>query len=119
MHAALLMMALFGNEPVIPISDRVPKLNVEATCKAAAADDKAMELSMPQSYDKCMGDETAAQQQLTVIWQSHPASLRDRCEVEIRNDSQSYVEFLICLQAADIGNPPSRAQAAGQNRNAK
>lgn len=43
------------------VSDRVPHLNVEATCKATTATDKAMGLALPQSYDECIRDENTAQ----------------------------------------------------------
>jgi hypothetical protein len=124
MKAALLSLALLGGQSVIPVSDSVPHLNVEATCKAAAATDKEMGLALGQSYDACMRDETTAQQQLTAIWQANPGPVRDRCETEakIGDDSQSYVDLLTCLQAADIVNPLPQStplRGASKNRNAK
>ena len=124
MKAALLSLALLGSQSVIPVSDRVPKLNVEALCKATAADDKANGIVLGQSFEGCMRDETTAQQKLTTIWQANPAPVRDRCESEamIGDDTQSYVDLLTCLQAADIVNPPAQAaplRGASKNRNAK
>ena len=55
MHPAILGIAL-GTQLVTPVSDRVPKLNVEATCKATVSDNKAMGLALPQTYEKCMSD---------------------------------------------------------------
>jgi hypothetical protein len=51
MRIAVLSMALLGNELATPVSDRVPQLNVEATCKATVATDKATGLDLAQSMD--------------------------------------------------------------------
>lgn len=90
--------------------DRIPHLNVEALCKATSATDKAMGLALAQSFEACMRDETTAQQQLTAIWQANPAPVRERCAGEaMMGDSQSYVDLLTCLQAADIVKAVRRA----------
>jgi hypothetical protein len=44
MKIVLLSMAMVGSQFVTPVSDRVPKLNVEVTCKATVATDKEMGL---------------------------------------------------------------------------
>ena len=64
MRVALLSLALLG-QPLIPVSDKVPVLNVEALCKATVEDDKAMGLTDAQSFSDCMKDETQAQQQVS------------------------------------------------------
>jgi hypothetical protein len=75
MHPAILGISL-GAQLTMLVSDQVPKLNVEATCKGSVAADKAMGLDLPQSYDKCMSDESTAQQQLGPIWSSYSAAIR-------------------------------------------
>ncbi|HLG82022.1 MAG TPA: hypothetical protein VKY22_13465 [Bradyrhizobium sp.] len=122
MKGAVFSMALLGGQLVIPVGDRVPELNVEATCKATVATDKAMGLALPQSFDDCMRDENAARQQLTTIWLSNPADLRNRCEGEATvGGSESYVDMLTCMQmAADWTKSPSSApklKGASRNRN--
>jgi hypothetical protein len=123
MKVALLSLVVLGSQSVILVSDRIPKLNVEALCRATTADDKAMGLALAQSFEGCMHDETEAQQKLTTIWQENPGSVRERCEGEATvAGAQSYVDLLTCLQAADIVNPPSPAVAlrgASKSRNAK
>lgn len=123
MKAALLSLALLGSQPVILISDHVPHLKVEVLCKATAADDKANGIALGQSFEKCMSDETTAQQQLTTVWPATASSLRDRCEAEATVDeNQSYVDLLTCIQAAEVANPPSPASSlrgASKTRNAK
>jgi hypothetical protein len=122
MKAALLSLALVGGQPVIVVSDRVPHLNVEALCKATAADDKDNGIVLGQSVESCMRDETAAQQQLTAIWSSNAGPVRDRCEAEamIGNDSQSYVDLLTCMQAAGLSPSPAVSlRGASKGRNSK
>lgn len=124
MKGALLSLALLGSQSVmIPVSDRVPHLKVEALCKETSATDKAMGLALAQSFEACMRDETAAQQQLTAIWQANPGSARESCEGEATvGDSQSYVDLLTCLQVAGIANPPAKGaslKGASKARNAK
>lgn len=115
MKIALLSMALLGGQPVTPVSDRVPQLNVEALCKATTADDKATGLALPQSYEDCMRDERTAQQQLVVVWNANPGPLRDRCEGEaVAGGSESYVDLLVCLQMADWAK---QLRGASKNRN--
>jgi len=124
MKAALLTLALLGGQPVIPVSDRVPHLNVEALCKATAADDKANGIALGQSVENCMRDETTAQQQLAAVWSSNAGPVRDRCEAEamIGDDSQSYVDLLTCMQAAGLAltaSPAVALRGASKKRNAK
>ncbi|WMT72450.1 hypothetical protein [Bradyrhizobium sp. Ash2021] len=121
MKIALLSMAMLGSQLVTPVSDRVPKLNVEATCKASVATDKAMGLDLAQSYEDCMRDENAAQQQLAAVWLANSNELRNQCEGEATAaGSDSYVDLLTCLQMADPAKSPAPAPAlrgASKNRN--
>lgn len=121
MRAALLSLALLGSQSVLA-SDRVPKLNVEAMCKATAATDKAMGLALAQSFGACMRDENTAHQQLLTLWQKNPGSVRDECEGEATAGGiQSYVDLLTCMQMADWVTPASQAtrlRGASKNRNA-
>ena len=123
MQIAPLAAALLGSQLVIHVADRVPHLNVEVTCKASTAADKAMGLAEPQSYEDCMRDETTAQQQLTSIWPTTTGPVRDQCQREATVDAnQSYVDLLTCIQAADIVNAsssPSTLRGASKNRNTR
>jgi hypothetical protein len=121
MKIALLSMAMLGSQLVTPVSDRVPKFNVEATCEASVAADKAMRLVLAQSYDDCMRDENAAQQQLTTVWLLNSNEVRNQCEGEATAaGSDSYVDLLTCMQMAGIARSSSPAPAlrgASKNRN--
>ena len=122
MKAALLTLALFGNQTAL-VSDRVPQLNVEATCKATAETDKAMGLALAQSVERCMDDETKAQKQLSALWSTNPGSVRDECEGEaLAGGIQSYVDLLSCIQMTDWahgGKSETALRGASKNRNAK
>ncbi len=121
MKIALLLFAMMAGPTAIPVSDRVPQLNVEATCKASVAADKAMGLALPQSYDDCMRDENAALQQLNILWLQNSDTLRNRCEGEATaGGSDSYVDLLTCIQMTDWtkSTPPAqKLRGASKNRN--
>jgi hypothetical protein len=122
MKAELLSLALLGSQSaLIPISDRVPELNVEVLCRATAAADKELGLTLPQSLADCMRDEMTAKQQLSTIWQQSSVAVRDRCEGEaVAAGMQSYVDLLTCVQMTDLANAASagaRLRGASKNRN--
>jgi hypothetical protein len=123
MKIALLSMAMLGSQLVAPVGDRVPTLNVEATCKASVATDKEMGITLPQSYDDCMRDENAAQQQLLPIWLTSSNELRNQCEGEATAaGNDSYVDLLTCLQMTDAAKslvPATGLKGASKNRNKK
>jgi L-serine deaminase len=116
MHPAILAVTLSG-QLATPVSDQVPKLNVEATCKASVEADNAMGLVLAQSFDKCMSDENSARQQLGPIWSSHSAAIRAQCEGEATAaGNASYVDLLVCLQMADGTSPNSSISLRGASR---
>jgi hypothetical protein len=116
MNPAILGLAA-GIGLITQVSDRVPKFNVEATCKGSVEADKAMGLSLPQSYDKCMSDENAAQQQLGPIWASYSAAIRTQCEDEATGaGNASYVDLLVCLQMTGGGAPTTGLKGASKRR---
>lgn len=121
MKSVLLFFAMIGSQTTIPVSERVPQLNVEATCKATVATDKAMGLDLPQTYDDCMRDENAALLQLGSLWLTNSDSLRTRCEGEATaGGSDSYVDLLTCIQMADWAKSAADApklRGASKNRN--
>ena len=123
MKIALLSLAMMGGQFTVPVSDRVPQLNVEATCKATTATDKAMGLALPQSYEDCMRDENNALQQLHAVWLSNSDAVRNQCEGEATaGGSDSYVDLLTCVQMAgwDKSTPPTPTlRGASKNRNNK
>jgi hypothetical protein len=116
---SIVLVSPFANPLVIPVEDRVPIIDVEETCKAAAATDKAMDLDLPQSVENCMRDENAAREQLATIWSTYSASNRDSCAQEATDvGTGSYVDLLTCLQMSDPAKwSPTVLRGASKNRN--
>jgi hypothetical protein len=121
MKIALLALAMMGSQVTIQVSDRIPQLNVEATCKDSVATDKAMGLALPQSYDDCMRDENEARQQLNTVWLTNSDTIRSQCVGEATaGGSDSYVDLLTCMQMADWDKStplPPKLKGASKNRN--
>ena len=124
MKIALSLLALLGAAPpvTIPVSDKIPVLNVEALCKASVEDDKANGLTETQSFSDCVQDERDAQKQASDMWAKSPSDVRNHCEITATTGgSQSYVDLLTCLQAAYIvahpDLPPGALKGASKDRN--
>jgi hypothetical protein len=84
-----------------------PKFNVAPGCKAAAAINQAMELSVAQNYQSCMDDEESARQQLHQNWSSFTPQDQARCVSQTQmNGMPSYAEVLGCLLV--IAKSPSQ-----------
>jgi hypothetical protein len=116
MHPAIMAIAV-STQLLTPISDVIPKLNVEATCRGSIEADKAMGLDLPQSFNKCMSDENSALQQLGPIWPSYSPAVRAQCEGEATNVSDaSYVDLLTCLQMTDGSVTNSASALRGASR---
>ena len=76
----------------------VPNFKVEEGCKGMVQANKSEDLVDSESFKSCMADEAQARQQLTTIWPSFSASLRERCEGEATvGGPPSYVDLLVCL----------------------
>jgi len=116
----ILSIATLGSPMMVPVSDHIPKLNVETSCKTTTAE--AQNMTPQQAYDACMRDEDAAQQHLATIWSSSPASLRDQCEGEATIGGYvSYVDLLTCMQMstdwANASSPKSTLRGASKKQN--
>lgn len=119
MHPVIIAMAA-ATQLLTPISDAVPKLNVEATCRGSVEADKAMGLALPQSFDKCMSDENSARDQLGPIWSSYAPAVRTQCEGEATVAGEaSYVDLLTCLQLTDGSISPATDGLRGASRKKK
>ncbi|SFJ35978.1 hypothetical protein [Bradyrhizobium sp. Gha] len=122
MKAILFSLAMLGSHSLIPVSDRVPALKVEALCQSTSETDTAMGLALAQSFSDCMRDETSAQQQLVTLWSSTKPAVRESCEGEATSGGiESYVDLLTCIQMADAANtlasaPPLRGASKKRNK---
>jgi hypothetical protein len=98
-----------------PAFGRVPALNVETICKTRAADAKMLHSTPGQSIADCVHDEDAARQQLSALWPSSSAHLRDQCESDARAlGTTSYLDILTCLQIGEELKADSQKKTAGK-----
>ena len=106
-----------GAQLLIPVSDQVPKFNVEPSCKGAAA--ASAQMVDAQSVSNCMSEENQARQQLEPVWQSYSVANRERCVAEASGQGlSSYVELLTCLQIAQggVGMQPTTLKGAARKK---
>jgi hypothetical protein len=97
---------VLGTQLLVQVSDHVPNLHAERTCKGRIAGFKLMRMEIRHTYEDCMGDEKLALQNLEPIWSSYSASIRAQCTSDtIELGVNSYVDLLACLQATDSRGP--------------
>jgi hypothetical protein len=100
----LIFSALISSNGPVLAADKVPKLDVKSSCRAAQAygDNQAV------AYQGCMDDETQAYNQLVKKWSHYKPADRNDCVGQVANLIPSYVEVLTCLEMTDdlkaIGN---------------
>ena len=76
-------------------ADRVPKLNVEPSCKTAGVEGMAL----GRTTQSCLNDENGARDQLVKDWSTFSASDKNHClSMVSTGGSPSYVELLSCLE---------------------
>jgi hypothetical protein len=84
-----------GATLLVAVVDRVPNLDVEPGCRAAAKMGEHLDSSLRQ----CMADENEARAELEKTWAQFTVALRERCVATTRSGGDpSYVEVLVCLQ---------------------
>jgi hypothetical protein len=86
---------LLGLQVAIAVADGPPKLDVTATCKAAAD----YSISPGRDKDSCMGDEDTAKGALVQNWSKYSATDKTQCIGTVTTGGPpSYVELLSCLE---------------------
>ena len=109
----LTVASALGTSLALTVSEAVPNLDVEASCRAAAKVNRQIDLADSESTKNCMRDEEEARAELVQKWSSFSASDRGRCVGETMADgeSPSYVDLLTCLQLTqyvETENAPPR-----------
>jgi hypothetical protein len=119
MKTSLLAVAILGAGLTTAAADSVPRINVEALCKARSADDRMMKLPEAQSVTDCIQDEKHSRDKLGAAWPSAAGSIRARCHSDaVVLGILSYLDLLTCLQMADdIRGISSEMKAAAKSRN--
>jgi hypothetical protein len=102
---ALLPAVLLGSHLVLA-AEKVPELNIEPSCQAAAAT-----AVMPgRDAKSCLQDEHNARDKLEKEWGEFNAAERSHClQLSHTGGSPSYVELLTCLEMAQAARqlPPA------------
>jgi hypothetical protein len=83
---------------IIAIADAPPKFDAAPGCKAAAAINQSLDLSVSQDYQSCMNDEESARSELVQNWSTYPADAKARCVGQTTvGGTPSYVEVVECI----------------------
>jgi hypothetical protein len=115
MKRAFLLFAVVLPLSAPPAFGRAPELNVAAICKARSTDAKILRSRPDQSMADCMHDEESAKQQLSSLWESTSAAIRNQCESDARSlGTMSYLDLLACLQTANDVTSGSNKQTGKQ-----
>jgi hypothetical protein len=86
---------LVATQLAIPVADKVPTLNIDASCRAAM---KAT-IGLQQDMSACMSSENAARDQLAKEWSKFPAGDRSSCLSLTRTGTTgTYTELLTCVE---------------------
>jgi hypothetical protein len=86
-----------GSQLVIAVADGVPTIDIQATCKAAAAVTQGT--STQTDIDICVSSEQRARDQLVKDWSQYAADDKTRCvQAGPKVYLPSYIEWLTCLE---------------------
>jgi hypothetical protein len=115
----LLPIILTGSFLVL-VADKVPELNIEPSCRAAAKSGVRMTdpAANPQDDSACKRDETTARDKLVEEWGQFTPTQRDHCvRLSSLGGSPSYVELLTCLELAkQAAALPAEEELRGPNK---
>jgi hypothetical protein len=83
---------------IVAIADAPPKFDAAPGCKAAAAINQSLDLSVSQDYESCMNDEESARSELVQNWNTYLADAKTRCVGQTTvGGTPSYVEVVECI----------------------
>lgn len=110
---ALLPILLAGSHLLL-VADKVPVLNIEPSCRAAAA----AAVTGGRNEDACRRDENAARAKLEQDWGQYTAAQHSQCvSLSTLGGSPSYVELLTCLEMTKPGtNAPPDGGLGGMKK---
>ena len=109
-----LIPILVAGSQLLLVADPIPKLNVEASCRAASG------AAMPgRDENACKRDEQDAHDRLRQQWRDFSDGQRSHCvRLTGLGGSPSYVELLTCLELAkqSAALPPEGKLGGGGTR---
>jgi hypothetical protein len=93
----------------------MPELNVKTICNSRSADAKMLQSAPLESTADCVRSEEAAKQELSTLWASTSALIRNRCESDARSlGTTSYLDILTCMQMAEETNSNPKKETGKQ-----
>jgi hypothetical protein len=93
----LIPALLMSVQLTVTVADPIPSLNVEPSCRAAAAGAAGIK----QDLSVCLDDEKGARDQLAKEWDQFASADRTLCtRMSTRGGSPTYTELLVCLEMA-------------------
>jgi hypothetical protein len=91
----ILPALLLASSFTVAVADRVPRLNIEASCRA----DSRAAGNVSPDIDACMKSENAARDQLAKNWNSFAARDRASClALTTTGTAGTYTELLTCVE---------------------
>jgi hypothetical protein len=92
-----LAAALLSSNLAMTVADQIPQLNVEPSCRAAAATNVVRGRTM----ENCKKDEQTAREQIDRQWTQFTEIDKAQCvQLATMGGEPSYVELLTCLEMA-------------------
>jgi hypothetical protein len=92
----------------VTVADNVPKLDVTASCRGAAAN--ADPSVANTTREQCVVSEGKAHDQLVEEWSQFTPADRAKCVSAVTGFEPTYSELITCLEMArDVRNPPRPA----------
>jgi hypothetical protein len=86
---------LLGLQVAVAVADGPPKLDLAATCDAAAR----FSISAGRDKEACLGDEDTAQTTLAQNWSKYNVDDKNQCVGTVKTGGPpSYVELLSCIE---------------------
>ena len=109
-------LAILGAQSTLAVADNLPRIRVEALCKARSAADKMMGIPESETVPDCVQDEKAAKEKLDTLWGASASPVRARCKSDaIVLGTLSYLDLLTCIQMADdVKLDSSTTKASGR-----
>ncbi len=113
-----LLPILLVSSYVVLAADKVPELNIEPTCRAAASTN--VRAVSNEDGSACKRDEQDAHGKLEQGWDQFSAGDRSQCvRMSTLGGSPSYVELLTCLELSKQAKAlPSEIHTTGQGNEA-
>jgi hypothetical protein len=113
-----LLPIILTSSYIVLAADKIPELNIEPTCRAAATTNVRAVANANQDTSACKRDENDARGKVEQEWSGFSADDRSHCvRLSTLGGSPSYVELLTCLELSKQARAlPSDIHPAGSSK---